>query len=654
MRLVLDYETRSEADLKKIGAVSYAQHPSTEIICVGYKIDNDETRIWIPGKEKIPRNLVRAFNYDQPRSILAHNALFEQVISEYILRRKYTVDVRYLPPSRWRCSAAKAAACALPRNLEGALLALKAPIQKDMSGNRLMKKHMKPRPTWVKKGTGNKYFEDPEERKQIYSYCIDDVEGEDWLDRNLPDLSPFEQRVWELNQSMNLRGVRIDIDTVKRIIEWISGETSRMNIRLKKLTEGSVRTANQRDEMIRWIRSQGVAIPNLQSATVNQLVEMVIPEHVKKVLQIRQSIGKSSLKKYPAMLKRASFDKRVKDYSMYHGASTGREAGRGLQLQNLVKPKWAGFDSDLAIKFINESTLDEIRFLYGDPFEVFSGCVRGMIQASPIHKLYVADYNAIEARVLAWMANDAVTLGRYRKKIDAYVIMAAKIYGVKLENVTDAQRDIGKRAVLGCGFGMGGKKFHATCLKYGADISLELAKRAVKVYRESHPKIEAMWKNIEMAALKATRKPGLIIKVHKTSWQFKNRFLWCTLPSGRKIAYYGPTVKSEPTPWGEHAPKLYHWSSNPVSKKWENAATYGGKLTENVVQATARDICVNGMVNLQKNDFSFLFMVHDEVIAEATNGDIRKYEKILTDLPPWAEGLPLTAKGWVGERYAKR
>lgn len=667
----LDYETRSEVDVRDVGSVTYAKHPSTEILCLAYKIDDGPTQIWIPDEELVlPAELWEVL--DGPDVILiAHNALFEQMITKHVLR-KYLDQIREcqfkeIPISRWRCSAAKAASCALPRKLEKAGAALKLSKQKDMVGHRLMLKHCKPRPVWKKWNLQGregpepkKYFDDPEERKRIYKYCIRDVDVEHEIYRRLPDLSTYEQGIWELNQKMNIRGVLIDIPTVKRIVKWIKVETVRLNDQLQIITKGKVESVNSVPQFTSWVRSKDITIPNLQAQTVTDLIEMLEKTPTKKkrrvikALKIRQTLGKASVKKYNAMLQRVDADNRVTDYAMYWGASTGRESGKGLQLQNLVKGKIK--NPELAIELINNSTLEEIRFLYGDPMEVFVSCLRSMVIASPGYELHSADYNAIEARILLWMAGDKAGIKRYLKKIDSYVLMAAKIFGILLTEVTYDQRDLGKRAELGCGFGMGAQKFMATCHKYGAKyVTLELAKRAVNIYRNLHPEVPQMWANLEMAAIKAVQRPGRVIKVNRTSWKLEGEFLACTLPSGRKLRFYRPSVKHEPAPWGDLYPRLYHWQEIGPGKVWQNASTYGGKLTENVVQATARDIMVNGTLHCVKNKYRPLFSVHDETNSERKigRGNPTEYEQTITTLPIWANGLPIVAKGWKGPRYKK-
>src|SRR5579859_1886399 len=249
--MVLDYETRSEVDVADVGGVTYAQHPSTEIMCVGYKINNEKAKIWLPWRDSPPADFVNAFNYDRDESLVAHNALFEYCITEWVLRKKYPRVFWPAFPRRFKCTAAKAAAVALPRSLEGAGLALNLPIQKDMRGHKLMLKHCKPRPKWTKTGEGEKWFEDEFEREEIYAYCKTDIKAEKLLDEKLPDLIPYERKVWLLNIEMNLRGVQVDVPTVKKIWGWVGTESERLNGELSEITNGKVERATQRDRLLK-------------------------------------------------------------------------------------------------------------------------------------------------------------------------------------------------------------------------------------------------------------------------------------------------------------------------------------------------------------------------------------------------------------------
>lgn len=662
MQIVLDYETRSEADLKKVGGVKYSQDPSTEILCVGYKVDDGPATIWT-GRLPVPKDFLEAAR--NPKCVwVAHNALFEQCITENVLR-KALPTFPALPPARWKCTAAKAAAYALPRALEGACLALDLPVKKNMDGRRLMLRYSKPRRAWLTwkekglepgwvNGEPDKYFEDAEGLKGVYDYCANDVEAEYLLDRAVPDLIPIEREIWLLNQAMNLRGVQVDTETAQIVLSLIKAHVGELEDELRELTGGAVTTVGQRDKLLGWLGANGITLPNLAIKTVMENLDALKTDKspAKRVLEIRAALAKSSTKKYQAILGRAGRNGRVCDIAMYHGAHTGRESGTGLQLQNL--PRGTIKDTNRAIENVRYKDMGWVKCLYGDPMGVFSSCIRGMVTASPDHQLYVADYNAIEARVLAWIAGDEKALENFRKGRDPYALMAADIFSVAPGEVTPEQRDIGKRAELGLGYQMGATKFLETCLHFGAkDVTEELAERAVRIYRQKHSPISSLWPRMERAAIAAVSRPQRAVKLNRVVWGRDKRALWCELPSGRRIHYQAPEVRQEPTPWGEYRPKLYYWSVNSLTKKWECSASYGGLLVENIVQATARDINLWAALRMEKRGYTFLAQVHDELISESKAGDVLEYEKILTESNPWSRDLPIVAKGFKDRRYRK-
>lgn len=645
----LDYETRSEGpDVSKVGAVKYAQHPTTEILCVSYKIKDAKTKLWWPGLTPMPKALLAAFN-DPDCLLEAHNALFEICITYFVLAKDYP-ECPKPPIERWDCTAARAAACALPRSLQGVGEALKLPIQKNMRGRKLVLKYMKPRPAWVKTSKGDKFFSVPEELEELGAYCVTDTDVERLVSETIPKLIPIERKIWLLNIEMNMRGIQIDLPTVKRILRMIDLESAELQKQVSEVTNGEVKSVAEIDRVLKWAEKNGVKLPNLQAATVEKYVQELKPGPVKKLLYIRQALSKSSTKKFKSMLVRAGEDGRVRDIALYHGASTGREAGTGIQTQNF--PKGSIKNIYQAIDVVNGYDRDMIKLVYGDLFNVFSSCARGMITASPGFELFAADYNAIECRMLHWFAGHEDGLKSWREGVDQYKKMATDIYNVKLSLVDDDQRFVGKQAVLGCGYGMGDRKFLIQCAKFGRTVDPKVAKKAVVAYRETHTAVTQMWSNLERAAIKAVL-TNRLIKVNRTAWWVADGFLWCELPSGRRLAFYGPTVRNELTPWKELRPKLYHWSVDSYTKKWSNSATYGGKLTENVIQAAARDITLQSALRCKKRGYLYLFQVHDELISEHQNGDVEEYEKILTKLPAWAEGLPIVAKGWRGPRYKK-
>jgi len=658
--LTLDFETRSEADLKKLGAYEYAVHPTTEVICFGYALDDVEPKVWKCLEEPEPPEDLVEWLFDVTIKKVAHNALFEQLIYEYVLRRLFP-DLPKLAIKFWKCTAAKARAHALPPNLEGACLALKLAVQKDMDGRRLILKYCKPTMKWSKwadsdlsKPEPEKYHSDPNDLNKIYLYCGNDVKAERTLDKALPDLIPSEQIVWEFDQFLNQRGIKVDIKTVERILKFVEVESVNLRSQVDELSMGLIQSATQRGEVLKWLKNEGVEVEDLRSKTVSDLLKRDdLTDDVRGMLTARAALTKTSTAKYHQMVGRANKkDHRVRDLLIYHGASTGRFSGVGLQPHNF--PKGTIEDTNTAIDTINTSDLETLRLLYGDVMSLFSSCLRGMITASKGKELFMADFAAIEARVLAWCANNEQAIEDYHNGIDRYKRQASVIYKVAIDAVSKAQRQLGKAAELGCGYGMGKKTFFDTCLSWGIPVTKELAADAVTSYREANPSVPALWKNYEKAAILAVQ-TGKIYKLNKVKFYFRNKFLWCELPNGRKLAYYDPIIRGKKTPWGQTVPQLFHYGVNPLTKKWELQGTWGGILTENIVQAISRDIMVSAMLKIENKGYNVLLTVHDEVIAERQQGEgsIEEFEQLMVELPEWAKGCPIAAEAGKSFRYKK-
>lgn len=660
--LVLDFETRSEVDLRKCGAAVYARHPSTQVLCAAWKLGplcelrETPTRVWSPFFSPIPRELLQTL-FDPTVICVAHNAMFEQLIAPIVFF--HGGDTVYNPdccdPTRWICTASLAAACALPRKLEEACNALGLSVRKDMEGHRLMLKLSKPRkPT---KNNKAKWHTKKSDLNRLMRYCATDVDASTELLLSLPPLNPKERRIWELDQTINHRGFCVDSAAVSKALGLIQEETARLNQETKNLTIGEVGSTRQRDATLGWLNRGGLGLPNLQAKTVEMALASISAEAMplaRRVLEIRQSISKSSTAKYQKLAHQMADDGKIRDQLFYHGASTGRWTGRGVQVQNF--PRAAHKDIELAIETLAAGDLEWIGLVYGDPMEFLSRCLRNMIVAPAGYSFYCGDYASIETRVLFWVAGHERGLKHYRRHADLYREMAAMIYRIPLDEVTKAQREVGKRAILGCGYGMGHKKFWATCNQYGQEVSPELARAAVVAYRTLHYPVPDLWNEIQRAAIYATLNPQTRVTINHTKWSLAKDFLWCELPSKRMLAYYKPTVRYELTPWGERAPKLYHWSVNPKTKKWENAATYGGKLTENVVQAIARDIMAEAMLRLEKAGFEVVLSVHDELLTQARSGpsfDLEEFTQLMAETPGWGTEIPIEVEGWTGARYRK-
>lgn len=556
-----------------------------------------------------------------------------------------------VPIAQWRCTAAKAAARSLPRSLKDVGKALNAPILKSDEGYRTMIKMCKPKPD-------GSWHENPEDFQKLYNYCIQDVEAERCIDKLLPDLIPSEQNIWFLDQLINTRGIYVDTNAVEKAISISEHYALSVKALVEDVSAGKLDGVSRRMAVLEWCRNQGVAITGYTKSDVKCVLEREsLPEAVRTVLEAKLQLGKTSVTKYQTMLDSCSDDNRIRDLFIYHGASTGRWAGKLIQIQNL--PKGTVKDTETAIAILKQSTAEEFECFYPDVMDALSSCIRGMIIAAPGYQLMVADYAAIEARVVMWLAGEEYGLKQFRD-FDAgigeepYIIMAQNIYNRNDIGKKGIERQLGKTAILGCGFGMGDTKFLSTCHAWGIPIPADLAKKSVETYRSIYPRVRSSWFSQEAAAIKAVQ-TSESVHCGRVQWQSSGDALLCRLPSGRSLVYNNPSLDYVKTPWGESKLALHFMGVNSVTKKWEREHTYGGKLVENITQAVARDIMAAAMFRAEKEGYSVAFSVHDEIVSEVpeTFGNIKEFESLLCRLPVWAVGCPIAAKGFITKRYRK-
>lgn len=682
MKLHLDFETRSEADLNKVGAWAYASHPSTEIICMGWGFVAPGERVrQITRQECLTPRFHGPWssNYDNV-VISAHNAAFEYAIWNCILHKRFGWPAMW-EPNRWTCTMARAAMVGLPLSLDelGRVLSIKTP--KDLEGRRTMLQLSKP---LGQDALGDPiYDEAPEKFERLYAYNANDVRSEMEVDALLPELPESERRIWELDLVMNRRGIQIDLIFAAKASAMSKELVGPLNDRLRVITNGAVDKATQIPALKDYLKNRGVEVPTkyvageekeaLDKVGVTELLARAdLPPDVRQAVEIRRQVSKTtSTAKYAKAVEMACRDGRVRGVLQYHGAHTGRWAGRLLQAHNFPK----GFDEAdaqrQAVDLINRGDLELFSFLYGDRgMDALSDALRGMIVAGPGKELVSADYNAIEARGVFWLAGEKAALAAYARGESPYLDMANYIY--RRSDITKKgapqEYDLGKRTVLGCGFGMGWEKFrdntYAETAKIGKPVRLsdELAKRAVDGYREKYAAVPRMWYEIEAAALAAVRTPGQCYAAcgGKVLWGMSvdRRFLVCRLPSGRYLWYWKPSTQMAKTPWGADKLTLFYWGKHPKTGEWCQLKTYGGALTENVTQAVARDIMANGMLKAEAAGFEMILTVHDELLAEATQGPqgakkLDEFMALMCGLPTWAKGFPVVAEGWVGARYRK-
>lgn len=643
MTVHIDFETRSLVGLKQVGAWVYSEHPSTEILCMKYAIDKGPIKLWLP-LQPFPEFLAEEIEFGN--IFEAHNAFFEKAIWQNIGQPRH--DFPMVPAVQWQCTAARAAYFALPRALGNCGKALGLSTVKDDDGKKVMMQLAKPNP---KTGKFLDELDNLDKYLQLYQYCETDVASERAISEALPQLPAFEKKVWLLDQIINSRGVPIDRDAVSSALKILEEFQSRLKKEVLEITEGEIKTIGQRSKVIAWCGERGEKLIGYDKASISEHLKKETHPKVRRLLEIRQALGKTSTAKYEAMKNSCGKDGRIRDVLMYHGAATGRWAGKLVQFQNL--PKGNIKDMPTAVDCIKLGDPDLVEMLYGNVMNFMSSAIRGMVSAPAGKILIAADFAAIEARVLAWLSGCELMLKQFREGVDLYVDMAAKIYGLEPAQVTSDQRQLGKAAILGAGYGMGKVKFHATCLNGGINVTEELAAAAVNTYRQTYREVPNFWRQTETAA-----KQAVYGAVSKLGWRKSGDFLECILPSGRCLNFYKPTVENKSTDWGDSQVLMFMGdkAGKNGGKSWQRVDTYGGKLVENITQAVARDLMAEAMLRLEAAGYEIILSVHDELIAEVredSNHSLEQFEKLMAQLPSWAAGCPVEAKGWVGKNYKK-
>lgn len=686
LKLTLDFESRSEADLKVVGAWMYSIHPTTDAMCLSWRCSNGETGMWAMG-EDVPISLFELMHAGDALCV-AHNAFFERAIWINVCVKKYC-----WPPAieaNWRCSAAQAAACSLPRALDKAGQVLKLDVVKDAEGKRVMMKLS--RPAKATKNKPKRWNEDTDDLLTLWEYCETDTAAEEALSARLPALSAREQKVWEMSERMNVRGIPIDVEGAKKAIQLAETHVIKSNKELLAITH-TIDTATKRAKVLKWLQDHGNNVKDTTGPTLDRLLSSVdLKPKSRRVVEIVRSVGRTSTKKYDAMIAMACPDARARGTMMYHGASTGRWAGMGLQPHNY--PRGSFENMDLAWQYIHNGNLEDIELSYGDPMMFLSHALRGAIKAPDGRILYCGDYASIEARKIMWLADEKHGLEVFRKKGDIYLDLASDIYGHEVKKHEKKKRMFGKQGILGLGFGMGFVKFLITCRSYGIEFTtqqiidivgarelndlalwvrtdgwkqvkktmpeatqddvlpLALMKYVVERYRTRYKSIPALWKAYDEGAILAVKNPGKIYKTGKVMWQYKDIFLSCRLPSGRLMRYPFPRIDDK-----GRSERLIYMGVDSMTHQWVEIGTYGGKLAENATQASARDVMADGLVNVEASGiYDPIASIHDEGISEADKdkGDVDQYlELLITGSTSWCPDLPLAAEGWRAQRYHK-
>lgn len=687
MKLHLDFETRSTVDLPATGVYVYAADPTTDAWCAAYAVDDAEPLMWLPG-DKPPEPLLAALD-DRDATIWAHNASFEWSIANLLMIRRYGWP--RIPVERMRCTMAMAYAMSLPGALDNAAAALGLAAQKDMAGHRLMMQMARPRK--IENGTIT-WWDDAERRKRLYAYCVQDVKTEQELSKRVRPLSAKEQKVWELDQRINARGIAVDKNLCRKALKIVADTTDQLDKEMQKVTQLGVGACSNVQQLLNWVKKQGIDCDSVsKDSVVDLLAEVELPDNVRRALTLRQEAAKTSTAKIETLLEGMSADGRARGLLQYHAASTGRWGGRRFQPQNLPRPKLEKAEISRALKLIDTGDHALIDMVYGAPLSVVSDCIRSLISAADGRDLLAADFSNIEGRVIAWWAGEGWKLDAFRafdagKGPDLYKVAAGGIFGVGTDAVVDWQRQIGKVAELALGYQGGVGAFAAMAATYGLKIEAQaniilgaaaiehvekaresfaratrrpdrdiyMPSEVVKLaWREQHPAIVQLWYKAEDAVVSAVENPGKIFAVNGVRWRVAGSFLWCQLASGRLLCYPYPRLELKETPWGEKKPAVHYKGVDSRTRKWGDLHTYGGKIVENVVQATARDFMVDAMLRVEAAGYPIVMTVHDEILCEPRTdfGSLDQFCALMRELPSWGAGCPISVAGWRGGRYRK-
>lgn len=667
--LHIDFETRSVVDLKKFGVDIYSRHPSTDAWCMAWAFDNEPVQLWRMG-DPIPGPVaawVRAGG-----KVVGHNVNFEWHIWNNVMRVKYGWPV--LKISQLECTMARAYAMALPGALKNLAQALDVSSRKDMGGHALMMKMAKPRKI---NDDGTIVWWDEEDKQQrLGAYCIIDVEVERECEDKLSPLSEQEHAMWQLDLRINARGIGVDRAAIEQTMQLVTREMRRLDGRMNRSTNGEIQRVNQAKALLEWCKAYGVEIDSLRKTAIKNILEQDnLPWAVREALEIRSNSAKISVSKLETMMNWSLADGRVRGQFQYHGATTGRAAGRGVQLHNLPRPEpeWEDPDfQDRLITGITNQTIDEefINEWHGPFMRVISSCVRGYLIPSENKEFIGADLKNIEGVVLAWLAGEEWKLDAFRKNFwhdgpGMYELTAAKILKIETGDVSKKQRqEYGKVPELALGFQGGKGAFQQMAVNYNMVVSDDFAEDVKIGWRKANPNIVQYWHDTEEAALMACLNPGgkyySGAKGRQVCFRVVGDYLWCQLPSGRCLCYPFPQLQDVTTPWGEKKQAVTFMSMDSrVGSKTKGMfvrqSSYGGKFVENITQAVARDVLFESQPRLEAAGYPIVLHVHDENVSEIERGfgEVEEYEGIMTIVPPWAHELPVAADGWRGNRYRK-
>ncbi len=659
MTMGVDIETYSSVDLAKAGVRPYAEAPDFAILLIAYQVGDGPTMLidltegtgaagpsLLPpvASDLIPGDLEDFLVMLTSPNVVktAYNAAFERACLAVYFRRP-------MPAEQWRCTMVQAATLGLPGSLGQVGAALGLDQQKMTEGRELIRYFCKP----GKDGVRHLPQDAPDRWETFRRYCVRDVDVESDIRRRLARYHrpQAELEAWTLDQRINDRGVRLDAALVERALKLDAGYTGQLLAEAKTLT--GLDNPNSTAQLTHWLEARGLQVDGLDKEAIPGLLAAAPDDTTRRVLQLRRELAKTSVKKYQAMQRGLCRDGRAHGLLQFYGAGrTGRWAGRLVQVQNLPQNKLP--DLGIARGLVRDGEFDLLELAFGPPPFVLSQLIRTAFIPSEGCRFIVCDYSAIEARVLAWLTGEKWALDVFRGDGLIYEATAAQMFHVPKDDIRKGGpraelRPKGKVATLACGYQGGvGALIKMGALKSG--IPEEELPAIVKHWRKANPHIVRYWYAVEDAAIRAVQGEKVLLD-HGVRLACEGDYLFITLPSGRRLAYYKPELLPEPR--FDKLGLTYMGTDN--AKRYTRLKTYGGKLVENITQATARDCLRDAMAALDRAGYPIVFTVHDEVILDVPvgTGSLEEVREIMSRPVPWAPGLPLDAAGFEADFYMK-
>ena len=650
----VDIETYSSVDLTEAGVYAYVEAPDFDILLISYIFDD-----W--GEDDV--RTIDCFDADPDMMAEFCEALLDPQIVKTAFNANFerTCLAKWLqkpmPPEEWRCTMVKALTLGLPGNLAGAGEALGLPPEKlkDPQGKALIQFFSKPcKPTRTNgQRTRNLPQHDPAKWQLYKNYNRQDVVTEQEILRKLSiyKTPESEQQLWALDQHMNDNGVKLDIPMVEKIVTYDTQRRQELQEEAQELT--GLKNPNSLAQLKRWLAEQGVEMTSVTKDTIAEaLRDPELPDVVRRVLEIRTALGKTSVAKYSTMLVAHCQDHRLRGILQFYGANrSGRWAGRLVQTHNLAKNTLP--DLALARELAAEGDFETMGTLFGETAFVFSELIRTAFIPSEGCRFIVSDFSAIEARVLAWLAGEEWVLEAFRNGKDIYCETASMMYHVPVEKhgANSHLRQKGKVAVLACGYqgGVGAMKR----MDKGGSIPEDELQSVVDQWRQANSNSVKLWRTCELAARTAIEEHRTVRLKNGLAFGYINGNLFIKLPGGRKLCYWNTRLKLDPRDGREH---IVYMGVNQETKQWGETETYGGKLVENIVQATARDCLAISMQRVAALGYNIVMHVHDEIIVDCPIEDTGAMERInacMAEPIPWAPGLPLKGDGYETPFYMK-